>query len=383
MVLTRQEKEKEILRLYNQGKTYKEIAEIVRISVRDIKPVLLRAEKEREKELGVNTQEGDNGGTGDRKTQKANAFSHALRLFSEGKSPLDVAIKLTLSERVVTNYCRQYWKLNQLHSLNRVYEEIGDDINHIPKIHRKIKAAGMGVDQAIDLIKDANNDLPSLEQKYQKLLRDVNLLESQKLVEDKALNDLQEQIDAAERMLECLKMSCEEEEAKLEKLEMEKIRLKRLVKEIKGNNVDYLRIKKIVKERVTSILFDGKRLLHLSLFSFWESIRTEPQNYIKLINYIKDQSTNAIDSHSIGYNYLPWQRLYPSSFNDFIEDYNSTLMADSEKLYDKLTKEWTEQILREYSTRNNSIHDKLLGLDEERQQQFCFKSSNKLLLPIV
>jgi DNA-binding CsgD family transcriptional regulator len=382
MVLTRQEKEKEILRLYNQGKTYKEIAEIVRVSVGIIKPVLLRAEKEREKELGMNTQEGDSGGSGDRKTQKPNAFSHALRLFSEGKSPLDVAIELTLSEKVVTNYYRQYLKLSQLHSLYRVYEEIGDDIIHIPKIHRKIKAAGMGVDQAINLIKNANNDLPSLEQKYQKLIRDVNLLKSQKLAEDKALNDLQEQIDASERVLEWLKMSREEEEAKLDKLEKEKIRLKRLVKEIKGNNVEYLRIKKIVEERVTSILFDGKRLLHLSLFSFWESIRTEPQKYIKLINYIKDQSTNTIDPHSIGYNYLSRQRLYPSSFNDIIEDHNSILLADSEKLCDKLRKEWTEKILREYSTRNSSIHDKFLISDEARQQSCCL-SSTKLQLPIV
>jgi hypothetical protein len=139
----------------------------------------------------------------------------------------------------------------------------------------------------------------------------------------------------------------------------------------------------MVEEQVTSVLFDGKRLLHLSLYSFWESIRTEPQKYIKLINYIKDQSTNIIDPHSIGYNYLSRQRLYPSSFNDFIEDYNSTLQADSEKLYDKLTKDWTVQILRKYSTRNSSIHDKFLGPDEERQKQFCCKSSNKLLLPIV
>jgi hypothetical protein len=134
---------------------------------------------------------------------------------------LDVAIGLNLSERVVTNYYRQYWKLNQLHSLNRVYEEIGEDIIHIPKIHRKIKAAGMRVDQAIDLIKNANNDLPSLEQKYQKLIRDVNLLESQKLEEDKALNDLQKQMDASERVLKWSKMAYEEEEAKLDKLEME------------------------------------------------------------------------------------------------------------------------------------------------------------------
>jgi predicted transcriptional regulator len=58
MILTRQEKEKLILDLYNQDKTYKQIAQTARISLRDIKPVLEKAEKEREKELGINTQEG-------------------------------------------------------------------------------------------------------------------------------------------------------------------------------------------------------------------------------------------------------------------------------------------------------------------------------------
>ena len=52
-----------------------------------------------------------------------------------------------------------------------VYEEIGDDIIHLPKIYRKIRGAGMEVDQAINLIKNANNDLPTLEEKYQKLKR--------------------------------------------------------------------------------------------------------------------------------------------------------------------------------------------------------------------
>ena len=89
-------------------------------------------------------------------------------MFSEDKTPLDVAIELNLREPEATRYYREYWKLRQLYSLNMVYEEIGDDIIHIPKIHRKIRAAGMGVDQAISLIKNANNDLPTLEEKYQK-----------------------------------------------------------------------------------------------------------------------------------------------------------------------------------------------------------------------
>jgi SHS2 domain-containing protein len=68
MVLTRQEKERKILDLYNQGKTYKEIAVEARVSLRDINPVLKKAEKERERELGITTQEGNNEGTGNRQT---------------------------------------------------------------------------------------------------------------------------------------------------------------------------------------------------------------------------------------------------------------------------------------------------------------------------
>ena len=41
-----------------------------------------------------------------------------------------------------------------------------------------MKAAGIGIEQAINLIKIANNDLPTLEQKYQKLKKEVNSLES-------------------------------------------------------------------------------------------------------------------------------------------------------------------------------------------------------------
>jgi hypothetical protein len=120
MILTRHEKEL-IVELYNQGKNYKEIAKIARVPVRDIKPVLEKAEKEREKEL-------------------------AYRLFSEDKAPIDAQIELNLEEQEATRYYREYWNLRHLYSLNMVYEEIGDDnIIHLLNVHKKIKEAGMGV----------------------------------------------------------------------------------------------------------------------------------------------------------------------------------------------------------------------------------------------
>src|SRR5215207_7350289 len=128
MVLARQEKEKLILDLYNQGNTYKQIAEIARVSPRDIKPVIEKAEKEREKELGMNTREGNNSTTGTQnQTQKKTSISsQAYRLFSEGKTPLDVAIELNLKEPEATKYCREYWKLSHMHNLYLIHEEIGD-----------------------------------------------------------------------------------------------------------------------------------------------------------------------------------------------------------------------------------------------------------------
>lgn len=61
-----------------------------------------------------------------------------------------------------------------------------------------MEAAGIGVEQVINLIKIADNDLPALEQKYQKLKREVNSLESRKLEEYRTLNDLQDQVAALE-----------------------------------------------------------------------------------------------------------------------------------------------------------------------------------------
>ena len=137
--------------------------------------------------------------------------------------------------------------------------------------------------------------MPTVEQKYQKLKRDVNLLESRKFEEYRTLNDVQDQIDGSERMLKWLKTSCKEEEAKINQLEWEKIRLKRLVKRFKDNNEEYQKIKKIVEQQVTSILFDVKGLLRLSLSSLMESMIADPQKCSNLIYYNRSSAARNID----------------------------------------------------------------------------------------
>ncbi len=58
MILTREEREKQIVELYEQGHTYKQIAGLARVSVRDIKPILEMAEKEKERRIRQNHTSG-------------------------------------------------------------------------------------------------------------------------------------------------------------------------------------------------------------------------------------------------------------------------------------------------------------------------------------
>src|ERR671915_781844 len=149
MVLTREEKDKLIEELYNQGKTYQQIAREARVSVRDIKPALEKAEKEKEKELGIVNQEREERSGNIPQQQKPS--SQAYRLFSQGKTPLDVAAELNIREVEATKYYREYWRLKHLYRFDQIYEDVKDDIVHIIRLHRTMKVARIGIEEVTNL----------------------------------------------------------------------------------------------------------------------------------------------------------------------------------------------------------------------------------------
>jgi len=99
-ILTRQERERLVLELYyNQGKTYREISKAARISPRDIGFILNKVIKEKDKE-GIKQQ--DNNDAEENKQQEQQQLSlsdQAYKLFSNRKTPLEVAIALNLRVR--------------------------------------------------------------------------------------------------------------------------------------------------------------------------------------------------------------------------------------------------------------------------------------------
>ena len=124
-ILTRQERERLVIELYyNQGKTYREISKEAKISPRDIGVILNKViEEKTEGEEGIK-QQYDTEKNWEQEQQLPSLSTQAYKLFSEGKTPLEVAIVLNLRQSEATEYYKEYWKLKQLHSLNMVYELI-------------------------------------------------------------------------------------------------------------------------------------------------------------------------------------------------------------------------------------------------------------------
>jgi len=122
MVLTREEKEKLVLDLYNEGKSTREIAPIAHISFRDIGCIIDKKEKEKE------TIEGQ--------VQQITQSTQAYKLFSEGSTPEEVAIALNLRQSQVTELYSEHWRLKGLYMLDQIYEEIKDDIGSFVNLYR-------------------------------------------------------------------------------------------------------------------------------------------------------------------------------------------------------------------------------------------------------
>ena len=53
--------------------------------------------------------------------QQLSLSIQAYNLFSDGKSPIQVAVALNLKESEITRFYKEYCKLNQMNGLNMVY----------------------------------------------------------------------------------------------------------------------------------------------------------------------------------------------------------------------------------------------------------------------
>jgi hypothetical protein len=148
MFISREEKERRIIDLYyNQGKTFCEIAKELRVSFSYIAFVIKKYEAEQGKKNDADNSMNKN------QQPSSSIAAQAYKLFSEGKTTVEVAIELNLPASKVSKLYIEYWKLKRLHKLYYAYTELGDEgIGNFLKLHKLAKKEGISREQVVKLL---------------------------------------------------------------------------------------------------------------------------------------------------------------------------------------------------------------------------------------
>jgi chromosome segregation ATPase len=190
MMLNRTEKEQRVIELYQQGKNIREIAQEVHMSFGDIGAI-------ERKFKGLQDDDGKSKEQQDKAPSTLSKDSQAFALFSDGKKPIEVAIKLDLKADVVDKLYQQFWKLEGLYQLNLVYKEIKRYLPSFLNLFKIMKQQRtMSEQNVVDALK-FGKELPHLKDQFQILVEEINNLEYKKNGLRTALSALQNQISAA------------------------------------------------------------------------------------------------------------------------------------------------------------------------------------------
>jgi hypothetical protein len=167
IVLNRRDKEQVVIKLHQEGKTIREVAQQVHMSFKDIGTIIRRIDGQEDYDI-------------EKDLKNKSKETRALYLFLHGKRPVDVAIDLDLSSSEVENILQEFWVLNQLDELACIYLEIRNHIDLFLRLFHTMKKNKLINQRDIKTVLKYAHDLPSLENKFHDLANIVLDLEIKK-----------------------------------------------------------------------------------------------------------------------------------------------------------------------------------------------------------
>ena len=183
--MNREEREEYVVQLYKENNSIREIARLVHMSFRDIGVIINKAKLQSERERGYTTDE-----------EPRSPESKAFKMFSEGKSPVEVAIQLDLAADRVRAIYREYWELTGRYRLAQIYDDARYDLHGLLRLHKIVKDLGMEENDVIKVLELAkHNELERLQWKVEYLRNEVNMLEMEKWKSTNQILKLNRMID--------------------------------------------------------------------------------------------------------------------------------------------------------------------------------------------
>jgi hypothetical protein len=196
----------------------------------------------------------------------------------------------------------------------------------------------------VRLLTIANNDLPSVEYRCEKLKREEASLKDGNQNSARTFQELSDQISDLRNRSDSCRLSFEEEKRQMADLHQKKVKLEGLMNDFQDNNEEYLKVIKSVGEEVLGGLSNVKVLLRCALLSITESMRNNPEIYRSIFYNISpsimDYSGNSSQDYTDSYMYeqLQQQAQYLSPDNN-TEANIAVIAEEAEKLYNKIVKD--------------------------------------------
>ncbi len=176
MILNRQQKELLVLKLAEEGKSTRQIAEAVHISLKDIGTIIRRYTGEDEEAA----------------EKSMSITSRAFKLFKENKNLVDVAISLNLDAHEVLDLHTDYLRLANKNKLMSIYFELGDEIHLLAWLYDKLKMYGLVNKKDIHNILQQEDKLKNLDKELYETAETIGRLNSLKIHLKKEIAELME-----------------------------------------------------------------------------------------------------------------------------------------------------------------------------------------------
>ncbi len=144
MILNKKEKEELVIKLLNQGKSTREIAQLVHISLRDIGSIKRKVtgddnpDKNRE-ELVQNL-----------KLTDKSYYAQIFQMFKEGRSLIDIVIELDIDQ--ARAFYSDYMDLTNREKLTDIHSELQNDFPLFLYLYRRIKKENLNKQDVTELL---------------------------------------------------------------------------------------------------------------------------------------------------------------------------------------------------------------------------------------
>jgi len=191
------EREKQVLELYDSGKSTRDIAKTLRMSLRDISFILKKNQVNQGIVINDNVNNNNNKSPNEKATQ-------SYRLFSQGKKLVEVSIELGLRENEASKLFSESLRLKGQDEVYEIYLENKHYLKSLRKLHRVIKREAVTADRIewfVNMVKIGAYKIPELQKQYAKLKDEVEIIDERKVRSKHELDKMNNQITYLQRNL--------------------------------------------------------------------------------------------------------------------------------------------------------------------------------------